>query len=121
MVGNISATERTTYDYTPLDSSSHRMGTMEDLERTVRDTKQEAFNNTLPHYVGKGYGLEDFGNSQYDKDYIISMADLENRSLYEIREERKEAEIKSIVSNVLAVILVFGIIAVLFNTSKNSN
>ena len=80
--------EGSTYDYTPIDPSSYRVGTIKDLEKTVRDTSLETFYNT-PHYVGKGYGLEDFGNSQYDRDYMTSMADVEGGSLNNLRASRQ--------------------------------
>lgn len=119
IVGNISAQERTTYDYTPLDSSSYRMGSMEDLERTVRNTGQETFDNASSYYVGRASGLEDFGNSKYDRDYMTSMADVENRSLHEIREERKEAEIKSILSNIVIGVGVVCFVIFLIGRSNN--
>ena len=75
------------YDYTPVDPSSYRVGSINDLAGTVRDTRMESLDT--PHYVGKGYGLEDFGNSQYDKDYMTSFQDLQNGSLENLRASRQ--------------------------------
>lgn len=80
--------EGNSYDYSPIDLSSYRIGTINDLEKTVKDTSLKTFFNDS-RYVGQGYGLEDFGNSQYDRNYMTSMADVERGSLENLRASRQ--------------------------------
>lgn len=86
--GNAPGESNNMFDFSSIDLSSIEEGSVSDFKHNARNTGNDSVYDT-PHYIGQGFGIDGFGDSQYDRNYMTGSEDINEGSLENLRAERQ--------------------------------